>query len=143
MKQRRVVSAFIQPVFPAARENRQSRDFYKLATALLSSAYSICIQRKVLTFRRQNPTPSAAISLDGQAFRCRQIHVHAHIYIPMHTRTRYLITLGAHAQEGYGTCLCVCVCLSVCTTLASTSFVSTFQVRYVRLSFRLYSIFNS
>ena len=37
-------------------------------------------------------------------------------------------------------CVCVCVCVSVClsvTTLASTSFVSTFQVRYVQLSFRL------
>ena len=32
-------------------------------------------------------------------------------------------------------------CVSV-TTLTSTSFISTFQVRYVRLSFRLYSIFN-
>ena len=50
------------------------------------------------------------------------------------------LTLGAHAQEGYGTCP-VCVCVSV-PTLASTMFVSTVQVRYVRLSFRLYSIFN-
>ena len=64
-------------------------------------------------------------------------------------RTYALLTLGAHAQEGYGTCLvyvsvcvCVCVCVSV-TILASTSFVSTFQIRYVQLSFRLYSIFNS
>ena len=37
-------------------------------------------------------------------------------------------------------CLYVCVCVSV-TILASTSFVSTFQIRYVQLSFRLYSIF--
>ena len=37
---------------------------------------------------------------------------------------------------------CVCVCVSV-TILASTSFVFTFQVRYIQLSFRLYSIFNS
>ena len=51
-----------------------------------------------------------------------------------------LLTLGAHAQEDYGTCL-VRVCMSV-TTLASTAFVSTFQVRYVRLLFRLFSIFK-
>ena len=41
-------------------------------------------------------------------------------------------------------CVCVYMSVSVClTTLASTSFVSTFQVRYVRLSFRLFLIFNS
>ena len=34
--------------------------------------------------------------------------------------------------------VCLCVCVSV-ATLASTSFVSTVQVRYVRLSFRIYS----
>ena len=33
-------------------------------------------------------------------------------------------------------CVCVCVCVSV-TTLASTLFVSTVQLRYVRLLFRL------
>ena len=35
----------------------------------------------------------------------------------------------------------MCVCVSV-TTLAQTSFISTFQVRYVRFSFRLFLIFN-
>ena len=50
-----------------------------------------------------------------------------------------LLALGVHMQEGYGTCF---VCVSV-PTLASTSFVSTVQVRYIRLLFRLYSIFNS
>ena len=49
-------------------------------------------------------------------------------------------TLGAHTVLS---CLvCLCVCMSV-TTLVSTSFISTFQVRYVRLSFRLFLIFNS
>ena len=42
----------------------------------------------------------------------------------------------------YLSCVSVCVCVSV-TTLASTLFVSMFQVRYVWLSFRLYSIFKS
>ena len=37
---------------------------------------------------------------------------------------------------------CVSVCVTV-TTLASTSFVSTFRVRYVQISCRLFSIFNS
>ena len=69
------------------------------------------------------------------------------IIVAMALIRKVSLTLGAHAQEGYGTCLvyvsvCVCVCVSV-TILASTSFVSTFQIRYVQLSFRLYSIFNS
>ena len=38
--------------------------------------------------------------------------------------------------------VCMCVCVSV-TTLASTLFVSTCQVRYVQLSFKLFLIFNS
>ena len=50
----------------------------------------------------------------------------------------FLLTLGVYAQEGYGTCL-----VSV-TTLASTSFVSTFQVRYiVRMAFVSLFDFNS
>ena len=51
-----------------------------------------------------------------------------------------LSTLGTHVQEGYGTCL-VCVC--VCSNSSVNSVVSTFQVMYIRLWFRLYSIFNS
>ena len=46
------------------------------------------------------------------------------------------LTIGVHAQEGYGYLSCVCVCVSI-RTLASTAFVSAFQVRYVRLLFRL------
>ena len=49
------------------------------------------------------------------------------------------LTLGAHVQERYGTCL---VCLSV-STLASTSFLSMVQVRYIQLTFRLFLILNS
>ena len=49
-----------------------------------------------------------------------------------------LLTLGAHAQESYGTCLvCLSVCLSV-TTLAATSFILTFEVRYVGVYYRLF-----
>ena len=51
------------------------------------------------------------------------------------TKVCVFLTLGAHAQEGYGTYLVyLCVCMSV-TTLASTSFLSTFQVRYLRMAF--------
>ena len=39
----------------------------------------------------------------------------------------------------YLSCVSVCTCVPV-PTLASTSFVSTCQVRYVRLSFRLFLI---
>ena len=44
-------------------------------------------------------------------------------------------------------CVCVCVCVSVClfvTTLAATSFISTFEVRYmyVGVYYRLFLEFN-
>ena len=52
----------------------------------------------------------------------------------------YIIINPRHACAGGLWYLCMCVSVP---TLASTLFVSTFQVRYIRLSFRLFSIFNS
>ena len=63
-----------------------------------------------------------------------QCHNPAYMYMyisaHMHKRVTVLVL-----------CMCVYTCMSV-TTLASTWFVYTFQVRYVWLLFRLYLIFN-
>ena len=76
-------------------------------------------------------------------------YMQSHAIVCVHTsqkRSSFLniqtliYTLGVHIQEGYGICL---VYLSVYMSLASTSFVSTFQVRYVQLSCRLFLIFDS
>ena len=88
-----------------------------------STVYVQCI---IILWQAFFPPKEDSLSINGQI-------------LPL----RLLLTLGAHAQEGYATCLvCVCLCVSV-PTLASTAFVSTVQVRYVRLLFRLYSILNS
>ena len=82
----------------------------------------------------------AVHKIKGMALASGYIHVYSYnVMMCPHKSMDSWSTHTLGARTVLSCLVCLCVCMSV-TTLVSTSFI---QVRYVRLSFRLFLIFNS